>query len=258
MKFKRMKAAAVAVLFLIAGVLYSADRGQDIFLYESAYFADEAGSDEEDSKGAGAKNADSKETGSENEASENEGSERVISEEKSTDGKDAGEGESQCLSESNLPQVHVHVCGAVKKAGVYLLSEGSIVEDAIRAAGGVTKGGAVDYLNLAGTVSEGDKIYVPFLEDVEDPYGFAGQTGQSGSGTAGSGGAADSSQGALVNLNTASKEQLMTLSGIGETRADAIIAYREANGNFKKIEDIMKVSGIKEGAFEKVKDQITV
>ena len=64
--------------------------------------------------------------------------------------------------------------------------------------------------------------------------------------------------GSRVNLNTASREELMTLDGIGETRADAIIRYREMYGGFQTIEDVMNVSGIKEGAFEKIKDSITV
>ena len=61
-----------------------------------------------------------------------------------------------------------------------------------------------------------------------------------------------------MNINTADSAQLMTLPGIGQTRADAIIAYRESRGDFQKIEDIMKVSGIKEGAFNKIRDRITV
>jgi len=66
------------------------------------------------------------------------------------------------------------------------------------------------------------------------------------------------SQEAKVNLNTAGKEQLMTLTGIGESRAEDIIRYRQEHGPFERIEDIMNVSGIKEGAFQKIKDSITV
>lgn len=241
MNYRHIKAVAIAVLFLIAGVLYSAGRSQDIFLYESSL---EAGGKEAQSLGV----SDSQQNVGTAAGQKPEGG--------AGDTKDPiGSGEEQETAEvTELPQVHVHVCGAVKKAGVYLLSADSIVEDAIAAAGGVAKGGAVDYLNLAGTVSEGDKIYVPFLKDLEEPYGM---TAQFSAGSA-AGQSLSGSERGLVNINTADKSELMTLSGIGETRADAIIAYRESEGSFQKIEDIMKVSGIKEGAFEKVKDQITV
>ena len=91
------------------------------------------------------------------------------------------------------------------------------------------------------------------------PEGTAVSLGQaSGGGFAGQGAGTLQTDGGKVNLNTASREELMTLSGIGESRADAIIRYREMYGGFKAIEDVMNVSGIKEGAFEKIKDSITV
>lgn len=82
------------------------------------------------------------------------------------------------------------------------------------------------------------------------PAGSGSTVGNNGQGgTSGSG---------LVNLNTATKEELMTLKGIGEAKAEDIIRYREKSGGFKKIEDIMKISGIKEAGFQKIKDNITV
>lgn len=236
MKFRRIKAAAILVLFLTAGVLYSANRSQDVFLYDYGFQAAE-------------------ETGETADSGKTEKPEdRSLAFEETDSGK---AGESAGFHETETAkQVYVHVCGAVQKAGVYLISEDSIVADAIEAAGGMSEGAAADYLNLAVTISEGDKIYVPYLEDLEDPYGAAGQS-SSGSG-AQFGQGEDSGQSTLVNINTADSTQLMTLSGIGQTRAEAIIAYREANGNFQKIEEIMEVSGIKEGAFNKIKDQITV
>lgn len=252
MKLQRMKAAAVAVLFLIAGVLYSAGRSQDIFLYESAHISEE--DNWSDSTGEN-KERKTQDLGKKQASVELDGS---AASESSMVKEEAGEADQSGLQESEEMFLHVHVCGAVKNAGVYLLSEGSIVQDAIDAAGGVVKDGAVDYLNLAGTVSEGDKIYVPFLKEVESLYGDVGLIGQSSQETVVSSSNADTVQRTLVNLNTASKEQLMTLSGIGETRADAILAYRDTNGRFQTIEDVMKVSGIKEGAFAKIKDQITV
>lgn len=245
MNYRHIKAIAILVLFLTAGVLYSISRSQDIFVYDHGLSDELSLSCEtgviETAVGSAAvsEGTDGGETG--------------------PDERAASGGESVQQSES-ATLVHVHVCGAVKKSGVYLLPEHSIVEDAIRAAGGVLKDGAVDYLNLAGTISEGDKIYVPYLKDVEEPCGVVlqpssgsgAQTGQGEENSAGSG------TDALVNINTADSTLLMTLPGIGQTRADAVIAYREANGNFQKIEDIMKVSGIKEGAFNKIRDLITV
>ncbi|MDO5409244.1 MAG: helix-hairpin-helix domain-containing protein [Lachnospiraceae bacterium] len=242
MKYRRMKAAAVAALFLIAGVLYSANRNQDVFLYEqeSGYEenrGDEALADETQLRKA--------------EVSEAKASSDAGALPEAQKASNASAGEKNPSSE--LLRVHVHVCGAVKKAGVYLLSADSIVADAIETAGGVVKGGAADYLNLAEAVSEGDKIYVPFLKELEKTDGKTGEI----SFAAGDPAQMEESS-ALVNINTAMQEQLMTLSGIGKTRAEAIIAYRESNGEFQKPEDIMKVSGIKEGAFKKIKDQITV
>lgn len=151
--------------------------------------------------------------------------------------------------------VYVHVCGQVVSPGVYQLLKGSRVYEAIALAGGCTEQGALDCLNMAQEVADGMKIQVPDQETArrileEQPAG----TGQNQLSGLGQGQSAQT----LVNINTASKEQLMTLSGIGESRAEDIIQYREEYGGFQKIEDIMKVSGIKEAAFQKIKDSITV
>lgn len=131
--------------------------------------------------------------------------------------------------------VCVYVCGCVSNPGVYELVTQSRICDAIDAAGGFLSDAAMESVNLAEYVEDGQQITVLSVEDY--------QVGQVENG--------------LVNINKASVEELMTLPGIGEAKAKAIVSYRESNGNFKTIEDIMNVSGIKEGAFSKIKDMIT-
>ena len=258
MKYRRIKAIAILVIFLTAGVLYSADRSQDIFLYDNGFSTGEetAARSGPEADGRAEDSGESAVPG-EKSAGEPVSGTGTASGTGTTSGTEPVSGEGNILESGSEVLVHVHVCGAVKKAGVYLLPDNSIVADAIEEAGGVVKGGAVDYLNLAGTVSEGDKIYVPYLKDVEEPCGVVLQP-PSGSGAQSGQGEESSKADTLVNINTADSAQLMTLPGIGQTRADAIIAYRESRGDFQKIEDIMKVSGIKEGAFNKIRDRITV
>ena len=157
------------------------------------------------------------------------------------------EEETEAAQVSAQATILVHVCGAVNDPGVYELTEGSRVYEAVEAAGGMAEGAAEDYLNLAGTVEDGQKVYVPYLDELEsgEEYGEAQDS-------------EDESSDGLININTADKEELMTLPGIGETKAEAIIAYREENGDFACIEDIMLVSGIKEGAYAKICGLITV
>ncbi|MCI8660394.1 MAG: hypothetical protein HFG54_09145 [Lachnospiraceae bacterium] len=140
----------------------------------------------------------------------------------------------------------VHVCGEVKEPGVYELSEGQRVYEAISLAGGFTKQAAENYLNLAEPVWDGMKLEVPDKEHVS----VAEWTVPDGNQPKASSG--------KVNLNTATKEELMGLRGIGEARAEDIIRFREERGGFKRIEDIMEISGIKDAAFQKIKDDITV
>ena len=147
---------------------------------------------------------------------------------------------------SQAPYV-VHVCGQVKEPGVYELEPGSRVYQAVEMAGGFGPDAASWYLNLAQEVADGMKIQVPTEEE-------ALAWGNSGGGLSGGQGQTETK----VNLNTADEEQLMTLTGIGESRAADIIRYRKEHGPFERIEDIMNVSGIKEGAFQKIKDSITV
>lgn len=137
--------------------------------------------------------------------------------------------------------IYVYVCGYVENAGVYTFTEGSRRFQAIDAAGGVTEEGSAEFLELAGVLTDGERIYVPSVTEAEEMQL-----------------AADEKNSGLVNINKASKEQLMTLPGIGESRAEQIIQYRETNGPFGDIGDIMKISGIKEAAFTKIKEYICV
>ena len=141
---------------------------------------------------------------------------------------------------------YVHVCGEVMRPGVYELEAGSRIYEAVELAGGFTQEAAASYLNLAQEIADGMKIEVPSEADLEKlpetPAGTAGAVPDDGK----------------VNINTADKASLMTLKGIGEAKAEDIISYRDSNGPFGSIEDIMKVPGIKNAAFEKIKDDITV
>lgn len=155
------------------------------------------------------------------------------------------------VENSEKSGIYVYICGEVINPGVYELSGDSRIYEAVDAAGGFTENAARECVNLASKVSDGMQITIYNREEAASlPADSASVGGNAGkSGTSGSG---------LVNLNTATKEELMTLKGIGESKAEDIIRYREKSGGFKKIEDIMKISGIKENGFQKIKDSITV
>lgn len=145
-------------------------------------------------------------------------------------------------TESTL--ISVYICGAVNAPGVYEFKVGDRLTQAVEKAEGFTENAHGAYLNLAQLLSDGEMIYVPTKEEVKE-----GVTNNSDSGLDNSG---------KININTASKDQLMTLTGVGESKALSIISYRESNGNFTAIEDVMKISGIKDAVFNTIKDYITV
>lgn len=150
--------------------------------------------------------------------------------------------------ENDSRLVVVYICGEVNKPGVYELDENCRVIDAVSAAGGYTEKACDTYLNLAGVVSDEQKIYVPSLDEIEDEASLASLSdGDSTNNTAGA---------QAVNINKATKEELMSLPGIGESKAEKIIAYREENGAFSSPEGIMQISGIKDGLYNKIKDRI--
>ena len=152
--------------------------------------------------------------------------------------------------------VVVYVCGAVVNPGVYELSEGSRIDDALAAAGGFSEDADRTYVNLAARLSDGSKLQIPTISETSDEA-LAKEIESFDKGDNGyKSGASDG--GGLININTASQTELATLPGIGEGIAGKIIKYRDENGSFKSIEDIMKVSGIKDKLFSKIKDQITV
>ena len=143
--------------------------------------------------------------------------------------------------------VQVYVCGEVAAPGVYQLKDGMRICDAVEAAGGLTKVASREYWNLAEKLSDGQVIYFPTEEEARERKASAEAAGAT----------VEESDG-RIDINTADAAQLVTIPGIGETRAAAILAYREKNGPFAKVEDIMQVSGIKSTLFEKMKDYITI
>lgn len=137
-------------------------------------------------------------------------------------------------------QYFIYICGEVKKPGVYKLDADARLYEAVDAAGGMTKQAAKEQVNLAARLTDGQQIYIPSRNN-DTAAGISVQ---------------ESTADDRVNINNADLELLQTLPGIGEAKAAAIIAYREAHGAFSTPEDIMQVSGIKEAAYNKLKDKI--
>ena len=161
------------------------------------------------------------------------------------------------------PQVLVYICGAVENPGVYELPADGRVYQVLEEAGGFAEGAARSYLNLADGIADGMKIVVPYLADLEEGlrYGEKTPSGtEAGFAAAGAGQDHKSSVSGdgRISLNTASAAELMTLSGIGEVRAARIIAWREENGAFTDVEDLLKVDGISRSLLDKIKEKITV
>lgn len=169
----------------------------------------------------------------------------------------------------------VDIKGAIKKPGVYKVEANSIVNDVIAVAGGLKSSASTKYINLAKKVSnemvimiytnsEVNKMKNPVIEtctsnsykidNCEDSSIVISSDGDSALDSTSSTNSQDDSN--KVSINTGNKDELMTLSGIGESKAIAIIEYRNSNGDFKSIEEIMNVSGIGESAYNKIKDNI--
>lgn len=158
----------------------------------------------------------------------------------SESGWQTGVAEREDAKPDAVSVIYVHVCGAVKNPGVVALSEESRGQDALDAAGGFTPDAATDSVNLAEKVHDGMKLYFPTREEA--------QTVER---------AAQDEAAGLIDINTADVTLLRTLPGIGEAKARAIVADREAKGPFESAEDIMRVSGIKESAYGRIRDLIT-
>ena len=160
----------------------------------------------------------------------------------------------------------VHICGAVSAPGVYELPAGSRIIDAVEAGGGFLPEADEACCNLAEEIVDGCQIYIMTKSEscadgqTEKKAGIQTSPDSDMQTTDINvrSNSAPALENGLVNLNTADVAALMTLPGIGESRAKAIISYREQHGAFAKIEDIMKISGIKQAAFSKIKDKITV
>ena len=166
------------------------------------------------------------------ELSETEGTESMTVEDTASPTKETEEAKEQ-------KEIYVQVSGAVKRPGVYHLPEGSRIFQAVEMAGGITDLADFDSINQAEVLSDGQMVYVYEEGEVATVLEQQKDDGK-------------------IDLNTATKEQLMTLPGVGASKADSIISYRESCGGFQKIEDLMEIEGIKEGVFSKIKDLIKI
>lgn len=253
-------------------------------LQEAKAEVDAESSEEKTSGQKSKKDTDEKKADTEDRQNDGGNSAEFRKKQAESDGSDAGNGTgsdsgkhtsdadidngSEAVSDKEMQQamIYVDVCGAVANQGVFQLAAGSRVFQAIEAAGGYLPEAALTCVNRAGVLTDGQQLYILTQEEMErqglDPVEMAKASDGQMNGSAGTGQntgmTAQVQQDNRININTADEAQLTTLTGIGATRAQAIIAYREENGPFAAIEDIMNVQGIKEGTFAKIKDEIVV
>ena len=148
-------------------------------------------------------------------------------------------------------EVLVHVVGAVRSPGVVRLPAGARVVDAIEAAGGVREDAQTDQLNLARIVADGEQVRVPVVGEAVEaaPASETGTTPSAGAGAGGSG---------LINVNTASADELEKLPGIGPALAERIVSHRQAHGPFASLDDLTDVPGIGRAKLEALRSEATV
>ncbi|GAB7386604.1 hypothetical protein BSNK01_04390 [Bacillaceae bacterium] len=161
----------------------------------------------------------------------------------------AGSGEK-----NGRKEIVVDVKGAVARPGVYTFGEGTRAYEAIEKAGGLLDTADEDRVNLAAPLADGAVLYVPAKGEEIPPSYVSGNAPAAVSAESGNGGPS----GGLIDINTATSEQLQQLPGIGPAKAEAIIAYREEHGPFRSVEELTKVSGIGEKTLEKIRSRITV
>lgn len=137
----------------------------------------------------------------------------------------------------------VYICGAVEKPGVYCLPAKSRIYEVVLLAGGLTEEACEDSINQAEEIIDGQMIKVLTKEEASQAVTQISDTKDSDG---------------RININTASADELMTLPGIGSSKAESILSYREEQGGFSSIEELMNITGIKEGVYSKIKDHITV
>lgn len=176
-------------------------------------------------------------------------------EKESTDPKQSND-TSQNTNNSPTTEVTVYISGAVKTEGVVTMSSEDRLSDAIKVMGGIVEGADMNAINLAEKLVDGKHYVIP-KQGEQIPVDVNAGGGTSG-GAAQTAGENAQGQGGLVNINTATLEQLDTLPGVGEATANKIITYREENGGFKTIEDLKNVKGIGDKKFEDMKSSICV
>lgn len=217
-----------------------------------------------------------------------EGSQRVSDGENRETGMSAAAStEKEAALQTQSGVIYVHVCGAVVMPGVYELEAGSRVYEAVEQAGGFAENAEQNYVNQVQILDDGVKLVIPTQEEaaaaqegetvstagtaqdgvsekngivqagLEKEIGIVGGSSADAKSN-GEGGKTGRTADGRININTASEAELCEIPGVGATRAAAIAAYRESHGAFGKPEDIMKVNGIKEGMYEKIKDSISV
>ena len=167
----------------------------------------------------------------------------------SSDEKKSGQHTEDARKQDPGQRFFVYICGQVNRPGVYEVDAQARIYQLVELAGGLTKEADTSVVNQAQLLTDGQMIYIPAVGE----HALLDESSGSKDGT----GTEKTSQG-KVNINTAGVEQLTTLTGIGEGKAQSIIAYREEQGGFQSIEEIMNVEGIKEGTYQKIKDQIMV
>ena len=153
-------------------------------------------------------------------------------------------------------QIAVHITGEVKKSGVIYLKEGSRIIDAIEKAGGTTKNADLGKVNLAYVLQDGQKVYIPNKKNNASVY-ISEDSGQDVIDNGNTNTKTENKR-KKININTANKEELQSISGIGPALAEKIVSYRNSNGKFKKVEDLKNVNGIGESKYRNIKDSICI
>lgn len=153
-------------------------------------------------------------------------------------------------------QIAVHITGEVKKTGVIYLKEGSRIIDAIEKAGGTTKNADLEKVNLAYVLQDGQKVYIPNKKNNASVY-ISEDSGQDVIDNGNTNTKTENKR-KKININTANKEELQSISGIGPALAEKIVSYRNTNGKFKKVEDLKNVNGIGESKYRNIKDSICI